>query len=274
MQQVATGVEIATSRYWQTNSGLIKTEAGVVMVDAGVLPTEMRTLAEACDGSPVVAGISTHEHWDHLLWSAALGADVPRYASSIAVGSAIADRDALLRRLAGEEEGLGVRWDRDLFGRTVAYDVGTPALDAIPSLRLIGLAGHTEGQIGVWVDGAGVLFAGDTVSDIDPPALPADRAGARVYLDTLGRMEDLVSEARVVVPGHGTPCGATEARGRLARDRRYVHVLFEAIEVVPASRDVDVVCARIAAVAQDPRLETPGGHQLHIRNVTDLLGAA
>jgi glyoxylase-like metal-dependent hydrolase (beta-lactamase superfamily II) len=274
MQQVAAGVEVATSRYWRTNSGLIRTEAGVVMVDAGVLPNEMRALAEACDGSPIVAGISTHEHWDHLLWSAALGVDVPRYASSIAAGSVIANRAALLRRLASEEDGLGVRWDRDLFGRTVAHDVGTSALDAAASLRLIDLPGHAAGQIGVWVDGAGVLFAGDTVSDIDPPALPADRAGARVYLETLSRMEDLVSEAQVVVPGHGTPCGAAEARERIARDRRYVHVLLEAIEQAHAPLDVDAVCARTAAVAQDARLDSPGGRQLHVRNVTDLLGAA
>jgi hydroxyacylglutathione hydrolase len=200
MHQIAAGIAVATSGYWQTNSGLIRTEKGIVLVDAGVLPDEMRALAIACDGSPIIAGISTHEHWDHLLWSAELGVDVPRYASPDAVGVAIAGRSRLLRRLDREEKDWGVRWDRDLFGRTVAHDTGILDQDGAPSLRLIDLPGHTPGQIGVWVDGANVLFAADTVSDIDPPALPADRVGARTYLQTLRRMFDLVGDARVVVP--------------------------------------------------------------------------
>ena len=152
MQQIAAGIAVATSRYWQTNSGLIRTEDGIVLVDAGVLPSEMRNLATACDGSPIIAGISTHEHWDHLLWSAALGVDVPRYASSDAVGAAIADRAALLRRLEREEEDLG----RVLGPRPVRSNGGARRAarlnhDGAPSLRLIDLPGHTPGQIGVWV---------------------------------------------------------------------------------------------------------------------------
>jgi glyoxylase-like metal-dependent hydrolase (beta-lactamase superfamily II) len=273
MQQIAAGIAVATSRYWQTNSGLIRTEDGIVLVDAGVLPSEMRNLATACDGSPIIAGISTHEHWDHLLWSAALGVDVPRYASSDTVDAAIADRAALLRRIEREEEDWGVCWDRDLFGRTVAHDVGTLNHDVAPALQLINLPGHTPGQIGVWVGGADVLFVGDTVSDIDPPALPGDRAAARTYLKTLRRMIDLVGDARVVVPGHGTPCDAVEAKLRLARDRRYLDVLLDTVEGEHASLDVHSVSARIAAVVDDARLDTPGGRQLHIENVTDLLRA-
>jgi len=36
---------------------------------------------DLCDsGRAVVAGFSTHRHWDHLLWQASLGA-APRYGS-------------------------------------------------------------------------------------------------------------------------------------------------------------------------------------------------
>lgn len=272
MQQVAAGITVATSRYWQTNSGLIRTEAGFVVVDGGVLPSEMRALAETCDGSPIVAGISTHEHWDHLLWSKDLGVDVPRYASSGAVDTAIADRTALLQRLDREEKEWGVRWERDLFGRTVAHDVGTFDHDGIPlPLRLIDLHGHSPGQIGVWADGADVVFVGDTASDIDPPALPGDRAGTRMYAETLDRMVDLVGDARVVVPGHGTPCDAAEAKRRLARDRRYLEVLLEAVEPERAPFDVRSASARVTSTVDDRRLDTPGGRQLHLQNVTDLL---
>ncbi|MEX0988922.1 MAG: MBL fold metallo-hydrolase [Actinomycetota bacterium] len=273
MREVAAGVAVSTSRYWQTNSGLVRTEAGFVVVDGGVLPSEMRALATACDGSPIVVGISTHEHWDHLLWSPDLGVAVPRYASSDAVDAAITDRVALLRRLDREEEGWGVRWERDLFARTVVHDLGTVDLGGAPRLQLIALPGHSTGQVGVWVGGADVLFVGDTVSDIDPPALPGDRESARTYLETLRRTNDLVGEAHVIVPGHGTPCDPAEARRRLARDRRYLDVLLDSVDREPGSRDVHAVSARVASIVDDPRLDTAGGSRLHVENVADMLGA-
>ena len=265
MRQIADGVAIATSRYWQTNTGVIRTDAGVVMVDAGVLPSELQAIATASDGS-IVAGVSTHEHWDHLLWSEALGADVPRFASAIAAEAAVANRVALLQRRGGRGD-LGVAWDRDLFGRTIAHEPGV--MDLGPgSPELIALPGHAPGQFGLWAPGAAVLFAGDTGSDIDPPALPADRAGVDTYLSTLDRMLDLVAEARVVVPGHGTPCDGAEAGRRLARDRRYVDAV---LDVIDRALDVPAAIVAFAAAVEDPRLDSPGGRQLHRQNVTDLL---
>jgi hydroxyacylglutathione hydrolase len=271
LQEVAEGITVVTSRYWRTNSGLIRTENGVVVVDAGVLPDEMRALAVACGGSPIIAGISTHEHWDHLLWSAALGVDVPRYASSAAVSATAADRSRLLRRLEREEEEWGVRWDRDRFGRVLAHDLGSLVGCGAPSLDLIDLSGHAAGQIGVWVAGADVLFAADTVSDIDPPALPEGLAGVHTYLETLARMLDLVGAARVVVPGHGTPCNGLEAKRRLDLDRRYLDTLLDVVQREDGSRDKDSVVARVAEAVDDGRLATRGGRLLHEENVRSLL---
>ena len=49
----------------------------------GVHGYEMAVLANdlSDSGRPVVAGISTHPHWDHLLWHARLGA-APRYGTA------------------------------------------------------------------------------------------------------------------------------------------------------------------------------------------------
>jgi hypothetical protein len=52
-----------------------------------------------------------------------------------------------------------------------------------------------------------------------------------------------------------------------------VDVPLDAVERVDASVDVDSVSARVAAAVDDARLNTPGGRQLHIENVTDLLRA-
>jgi glyoxylase-like metal-dependent hydrolase (beta-lactamase superfamily II) len=203
------------------------------------------------------------------LWSATLGADVPRYASAVAADAAVTDRVALLRRLEAEEASWGVAWDRDLFGRTIAHDPGAMDLGG-GSPELIALPGHAPGQLGVWLPASAVLFAGDTASDIDPPALPTDRAGADTYLSTLGRMLDLVADARVVVPGHGSPCDGEAAERRLTRDRRYVDAVFDVVDQ-GRSRDVAAAIATIAAAVEDSRLDTPGGRQLHLQNLTDLL---
>jgi glyoxylase-like metal-dependent hydrolase (beta-lactamase superfamily II) len=269
--RVAEGVQVATSRYWQTNSGLITTTSGSVLVDAGVFPHEMRSLAQTAKGR-IVAGISTHEHWDHLLWSEALGAGIPRYASPRTCRAMDTDRDGLLQRLEQEEARWGVSWDRALFGRVEAQPAGELAALA-PPIRLIDLAGHAAGQIGVWVEGVDVLFAADTASDIDPPALADDLEGVTVYISTLERMLGTVGDASVVVPGHGAPCGPAEARRRLLEDRRYLDVVLEEAWPHDASADVVTTSRRIAAMLDDRRLSSSGGWELHLENVATILDA-
>jgi glyoxylase-like metal-dependent hydrolase (beta-lactamase superfamily II) len=54
----------------------------VILVDPGIDGSDLNQLADDVDrlGIPVVAGFSTHPHWDHLLWHSRFG-DVPRYAT-------------------------------------------------------------------------------------------------------------------------------------------------------------------------------------------------
>ena len=66
--------------------------------------------------------------------------------------------------------------------------------------ELVDLAGHSLGHAGVWVPAARVAFVGDTVSDLDPPALPGTFTGAAQYVRTLARLRELVTAADVVVP--------------------------------------------------------------------------
>lgn len=66
---------------------------GVLLVDPGLSEAELVCLAGdlAGSGRTVVAGFSTHPHWDHVLWHASLG-EVPRYGTERA---AAAVRDLL-----------------------------------------------------------------------------------------------------------------------------------------------------------------------------------
>jgi glyoxylase-like metal-dependent hydrolase (beta-lactamase superfamily II) len=58
----------------QTNAVVAQGRAGVLLIDPGVTGDEMTCLANDLRelGQPVVAGFSTHPHWDHLLWHAGI----------------------------------------------------------------------------------------------------------------------------------------------------------------------------------------------------------
>src|SRR5579863_7779706 len=81
LTEVADGVWVRQSAWVWTNSTVVRGEAGLILIDPGIDGSELNQLADDLEalGIPVVAGFSTHPHWDHLLWHARFG-DVPRYA--------------------------------------------------------------------------------------------------------------------------------------------------------------------------------------------------
>ena len=83
LRQVAEGVLIHESEFCQSNAVVVHGRAGVLLIDPGVHGHEMACLANDLSelGQTVVAGFSTHPHWDHLLWHAGLGA-APRYGTA------------------------------------------------------------------------------------------------------------------------------------------------------------------------------------------------
>ncbi len=82
LTQVADGVWVRQSEWVWTNAIVVRGETGLILVDPGIHGSELDQLADDLDslGVPVVAGFSTHPHWDHLLWHSRFG-DVPRYAT-------------------------------------------------------------------------------------------------------------------------------------------------------------------------------------------------
>src|SRR3954468_17591104 len=83
LTQVAEGVLVHQSDFLQSNAVVVQGRAGVLLIDAGVTGDELAALASELGemGQSVVAGFSTHPHWDHLLWHAGLGAP-PRYGTA------------------------------------------------------------------------------------------------------------------------------------------------------------------------------------------------
>jgi hydroxyacylglutathione hydrolase len=165
-----------------------------------------------------VAGFATHPHWDHVLWSRELG-DVPRYAAPAAVRITQTERPGMVAELDKTAPGH----DMELFGQLdpLPADASLLPWDG-PEVQVIVHNGHAPGHGALFVPHAGVLVAGDMLSDIEIPLLDllaADPLGD--YRAGLGRLA-AVPGVRWLVPGHGHIADAGEFRRRLDADYRYL----------------------------------------------------
>ena len=107
LNQVADGVWVRQSEWVWTNSIAVRGEDGLILVDPGIDGSELNQLADDVDrlGIPVVAGFSTHPHWDHLLWHPRFG-DVPRYAT--AAGAQVAGETREQQQAGAAESASGI----------------------------------------------------------------------------------------------------------------------------------------------------------------------
>ncbi len=227
LTEIAPGVWTATARTWSTVTTVVVAPDGAcLVVDPGLTVAEVAGLAGEIDarGWRVVAGFSTHPHWDHVLWSPAW-ADAPRWATPAAVGALLDAREDVLR--SADETAPG--HDRDLVGRLAALPPGTTHLPwSGPRVEVVAHAAHAVGHAALVLPDARVLLAGDMLSDLEIPLLDlgsADPVGTyRAGLDALERAAAHAG-VRAVVPGHGHVGDHRELTRRLVADRRYLDAL-------------------------------------------------
>jgi glyoxylase-like metal-dependent hydrolase (beta-lactamase superfamily II) len=69
LKQVTDGVWVHTSEFLQSNAVVVQGNSGVLLIDPGITSSELNEIASDIQdlGQTVVAGYSTHPHWDHLL---------------------------------------------------------------------------------------------------------------------------------------------------------------------------------------------------------------
>ena len=236
LRQVAEGVLTHESEFCQSNAVVVHGRAGVLLIDPGVLGSEMAALANdlSDSGQTVVAGISTHPHWDHLLWHADLGA-APRYGTArcaATVRDRLSDAGAKARIAAGLiPPDIAAQMSWDLFGLITGLPAETARIpwDG-PHVRIIEHQAHAPGHAALLIEERGVLVAGDMLSDVLIPMLdlndPADPT--EDYLAALRLLEDVAGDVDVLVPGHGSIGGADQVHARIDQDRAYVHALRDA----------------------------------------------
>jgi glyoxylase-like metal-dependent hydrolase (beta-lactamase superfamily II) len=236
LNQVADGVWVRQSEWVWTNSIVVRGEDGLILVDPGIHGAELNQLADDLDqlGIPVVAGFSTHPHWDHLLWHPRFG-DVPRYAT--AAGVNFANETRAQQQEGPEDDGAsGVPLD------LVALVTPLPADGGPVPGEIIEHQAHAVGHAAVLLADRGVLLAGDMLSDILIPMFDSrqdDQVGA--YEAALDRLAEAVGHVDVVVPGHGAVAEGPEVAARLAADRAYIDALRRGEEPVDARLEQDWV---------------------------------
>src|SRR6201998_2283209 len=207
---VADGVWVRQSAWVWTNSIVVRGEAGLIVVDPGIDGSELNELADDLDrlGIPVIAGFSTHPHWDHLLWHSRFG-DVPRYATPTAARAAGAARDRAQAMAAGSASAAPLE--------LIALVTPLPEDGGPVPGEILEHQAHAVGHAAVLLADRGVLLAGDMLSDVLIPLLDPrrpDQVGA--YETALDRLGEAARHVDVLVPGHGAAAEGPEVAAPLA----------------------------------------------------------
>ncbi len=225
---------VAQSSIFATNTGLFLAGGEAYLVDPGIAPAELDAIeAFVIAHGAVVRGILlTHAHWDHLLGPS-------RFPSATVIAHAA--YGAVVRQHGADLQRQVMHW-RSLPGGLEKPQPFTPPRPDLTfqqrlvvhlgtlSLIFLHAPGHSPDHCVVYEPSAGLLWAGDMLSDIEVP-MPMGRFSD--YLATLHALSEL--EVTVLVPGHGTPTDAPDViRGRFAQDQAYLGAVRDC-----ASRAVD-----------------------------------
>ena len=236
LRQVAEGVLIHQSEFCQSNAVVVQGRADVLLIDPGIQGSEMACLANdlSDSGQTVVAGFSTHPHWDHLLWHARLCV-APRYGTARCAATAqdqLSDPRAKAR-IAGQliPPDIAEQVPLDLLGLItgLAAEMAQIPWDG-PQVRIIEHQAHAPGHAALLIEERGILVAGDMLSDVLIPMLDLNDTADPIedYLAALRLLDGAAGDVDVLIPGHVSTGGADQVHARIDQDRAYVHALRDA----------------------------------------------
>jgi len=224
LKQHAPNVMVATSEMYMTNTTVVTAGSRCLLIDPALLPGELAALESdlAELHLEVEAAVSTHPHWDHVLWSAGLG-NAPRYASRKAIDFLAHHRkEAIDDQLAGAGERWYAKWDNELVARLTEIPGDQRVPWSGPAALFVTHDAHAVGHSAVFFPELGVLVAADMLSDIEVPGLDWDRPNQLDdYTSGLDRLAAL-QRIQLVIPGHGHAGDGRAFQDRLAADRKYL----------------------------------------------------
>ncbi len=250
-------VHVLASGIWQMTSTLVVSGRSCLVVDPGYFPREIEEIARAIPGGATVeALVLTHSHWDHVVGHGRFPG-VPVYVSPVLARS-VAENGELARTAMDEARDHDRRW---YIERPWKYewpeqvrgldDEGWFNIGDL-DLQAFLLPGHAPDCLAIRAGNH--LLAGDYLSPCEIPFVDDLEAYRRSLKRLLALME---AEVTAVIPGHGPPLPAEEARRIAGADLRYLNALARCAE----SGD-----ARAAAQIELPRAEEVPGMRGHHRD--------
>jgi glyoxylase-like metal-dependent hydrolase (beta-lactamase superfamily II) len=249
-------VIVATSAIWQTNCTIVRSGEECFVIDSPILREELDALPAVLEqaGFALSGLLATHGDWDHLLGRLAFPGTALGCAESTAARLRAAPGEAQ-RELRAFDEQFYIERPRPLaLGALQALPV--PGGCGIGGLEL-GLhpaGGHTEDGMAIVIPWAGVLVAGDYLSDIEIPYFGEGGGTPAAYTVTLERLRTLIQRTTHVVPGHGPVLDRARALDLLDEDLAYVRALG----------------GRGAAAELPPGRGTQAQRQMHAENLARL----
>jgi glyoxylase-like metal-dependent hydrolase (beta-lactamase superfamily II) len=242
--EVADRCWVARHAWFDVNVSVVGGDRGLLVVDTHASERAARAVAEQVRALPgeVVAVVNTHEHFDHTFGNGVLaGPDVPVIAHETAAARTVEAGERIQQAYDEEpddphrEEVQATRIvaATETFSSARVVDLGDRQVELVHPGR-----GHTGGDLVVRVGDADVMLAGDLVEEsalrggvpgFGPDCFPMEWPG------TLDLVVSLLTDASVVVPGHGLPVD----RDFVMEQRSAIGVVAETIRDL-ASRGVPV----------------------------------
>jgi glyoxylase-like metal-dependent hydrolase (beta-lactamase superfamily II) len=218
LAEVSPGVWVAQSRRYATNSTvLLDGHGGALVIDPAwdldelaAIPADLAALGVRC-----VAGLSTHMHYDHVLWHPDLG-EVPRWATPGTVAKVQRDREEVVAPLRGdvpdEIVDLAARDLRPIAGEILEWSGPTAVVHVHDA--------HAPHHLALELPDLGLLVSGDMLSDVELPMPDDSDLDLSVYRLGLESLTDVVHRSRLTIPGHGSV--GDDAVARHAADLCYL----------------------------------------------------
>ena len=271
--QLRPDLTIHQAEIFHTNTGILKTAEGFILVDPAFTQADFERIAAFTQPQPILAGFSTHAHYDHLFWSSLFGDETPRYCSEGTLRQVTHYRKEIVDEfLAPFNNPFNVNQcfsDKHL-ALLSSISVGLHYLPAI-SVEVVAIPGHLQGQTAFLFPDFQTLFAADTLSNTEPPSIESSRQSLHDYLETLETLGELIGQLAWIVPGHGDPADPSEAKARLEMDRRYLEALY-ALQIQDFSEGIEAQARSFLQRIGEPRANSSDSWQIHLQNLQAAYG--
>jgi len=221
-----------------TVAAVALTSTRAFVVDTLMRPQDMQPVHEFLaehSGARRTVVVNTHHHWDHVYGNAAFGgADI---VAQVACPRLILAHSTTTDESVPPQPPEGVPLPAITFGDRLTYS------DEPETVHLIHTPGHSEDSLVVFLAGARLLLAGDTLEWPLPNF--ALRDGKDAWIHSLRQLKQLPVD--LIVPSHGPAMG----RAIIDVNERYISGVFDAVAAAKTAgagrNDLDLPAAAFLA---------------------------